>query len=208
MPRFSLIPRNTQFFDLFEKSVANLETAANELANFFQNYEDMPDKAARFKEIEHQGDALTHEIMEQLHRTFVTPLDREDIALLAQTLDDMVDFMEGAVNAMLLYHITQPSSRAQELVAVLVKMTKELNKAIPFLRNSSQMKRILEHCVEINRLENEADAVIRPALAELFDNMSIADVIKWREVYEHLENAADRGEDVANVLEGVVLKHG
>ncbi|MFC1963332.1 DUF47 domain-containing protein [Chloroflexota bacterium] len=208
MPRFSLIPRNTQFFDLFEKSVANLETAANELANFFQNYEDMPDKAARFKEIEHQGDALTHEIMEQLHRTFVTPLDREDIALLAQTLDDMVDFMEGAVNAMLLYHIAQPSSRAQELVAVLVKMTKELNKAIPFLRNSSQMKRILEHCVEINRLENEADAVIRSALAELFDNMSIADVIKWREVYEHLENAADRGEDVANVLEGVVLKHG
>ena len=159
-------------------------------------------------ELEHNGDAITHQVMEQLHRTFVTPLDREDIALLTENLDDVMDFMEGAANAMLLYRIEQPTSRAQELAAILVAVTDELVIAVPLLRNRSKMKEILQHCVEINRLENEADAIVRFALAELFDGTPITDVIKWREVYEHLENAVDKGEDVANVLEGVVLKHG
>lgn len=207
MPRFSLIPKDAKFFDLFERSVANLEVAARELADFLQNYEDVPNKVARFKEMEHQGDVLTHQIMEQLHRTFVTPLDREDISLLAQKLDDVLDFMEGAVSAMHLYHIDRPTPRAQELAAILVAMTKELGKAIPCLRHGAQMKQILAHCVEINRLENEADDVMRSALTELFDGTPLIDVIKWREIYEHLETASDRGEDVANVLEGIVLKH-
>lgn len=208
MPRFSLIPRNAKFFDLFEKSVANLEAAAKDLADFFRNYEDVPGRVARMREFEHQGDAITHQILEQLHRTFVTPFDREDIALLTERLDDVMDYMEGAANAMELYHITQPTARARELADVLVAMTAELRKAMPLLRNHAQMKRILGYCIEINRLENEADAVIRSALAELFDDMPVIEVIKWREIYEHLENAADMGEDVANVLEGVVLKHG
>jgi len=208
LPRFSIIPREAKFFDLFERSVANLVTAAWELAEFFQNYTDVSRKVARISELEHNGDAITHQIMEQLHRTFVTPLDREDIALLTLRLDDVMDFMEGAANAMHLYHIAQPTTRARELVTILVAMTSEMGKAIPLLRNHAQMKQILGHCVEINRLENEADAVMRLALAELFDGTPLAEVIKWREIYEHLENAADGGEDVANVLEGVVLKHG
>jgi len=208
LPRFSIIPSEPKFFDLFERSVANVATAAKALADFFDNYTNVPVKVARMTELEHNGDAITHQIMEQLHRTFVTPLDREDIALLTERLDDVMDFMEGAANAMLLYRIEQPTSRARELAAVLVAMTDELVIAVPRLRNRSKMKGILEHCVEINRLENEADAIVRHALAELFDGTPITEVIKWREIYEHLENAADKGEDVANVLEGVVLKHG
>jgi predicted phosphate transport protein (TIGR00153 family) len=202
------MPREPKFFDLFEKSVANVAMAAKELADFLDNYTNVAVKVARITELEHEGDAITHQIMEQLHRTFVTPLDREDIALLTENLDDVMDFMEGATNAMYLYRIEQPTARARQLAAILVAMTDELVKAVPRLRNRSQMKGMLEHCVEINRLENEADAVVRFALAELFDGTPLPDVIKWREIYEHLENAADKGEDVANVLEGVVLKHG
>ena len=208
MPKFSIMPREPKFFDLFEKSVANVAKAAKELADFLEDYTNVPLKVARITELEHEGDAITHQIMEQLHRTFVTPLDREDIALLTERLDDVMDFIEDAANAMLLYRIEQPTTRAREMAAILVTMTSELVVAVPLLRNRSKMKEILEHCVEINRLENEADAILRHALAELFDDTPIADVIKWREIYEHLETAADKGEDVANVLEGVVLKHG
>jgi len=208
LPNFSIMPREPKFFDLFEKSVANVAKAAKELADFLEDYTNVPLKVARITELEHEGDAITHQIMEQLHRTFVTPLDREDIALLTERLDDVMDFIEDAANAMLLYRIEQPTTRAREMAAILVTMTSELVVAVPLLRNRSKMKEILGHCVEINRLENEADAILRHALAELFDDTPIADVIKWREIYEHLETAVDRGEDVANVLEGVVLKHG
>ena len=208
MPKFSIMPREPKFFDLFEKSVANVAKAANELADFLEDYTNVPLKVARITELEHEGDAITHQIMEQLHRTFVTPLDREDIALLTERLDDVMDFIEDAANTMLLYRIEQPTTRAREMAAILVAMTSELVVAVPLLRNRSKMNEILKHCVEINRLENEADAIVRLALAELFDDTPIADVIKWREIYEHLETAADKGEDVANVLEGVVLKHG
>jgi len=208
LPNFSIMPREPKFFDLFEKSVANVAKAAKELADFLEDYTNVPLKVARITELEHEGDGITHQIMEQLHRTFVTPLDREDIALLTERLDDVMDFIEDAANAMLLYRIEQPTTRAREMAAILVAMTSELVVAVPLLRNRSKMKGMLEHCVEINRLENEADAIVRHALAELFDDTPIADVIKWREIYEHLETAADKGEDVANVLEGVVLKHG
>jgi hypothetical protein len=119
-----------------------------------------------------------------------------------------MDFIEDAANSMLLYRIEKPTKRARELAAILVAVSKELGAALPLLRRPSKMKEILNHCVEINRLENEADAVTRLALAELFEGASLAEVIKWREIYEHMENAVDRGEDVANVLEGVVLKNG
>ena len=208
MAKFSIIPREPKFFDLFERSVANVATAAKELASFFENFTSIPQKVARITELEHQGDYITHQIIEQLHRSFLTPLDREDITLLSGRLDDVIDFIEDAANAMLLYKIEQPTKRAREQSVVLVAMTEELVKAVPLLRTRSKMNQILAHCVEINRLENEADAIMRFALAELFDGTPPYDVIKWREIYQHLENAADRGEDVANVLEGVVLKNG
>jgi predicted phosphate transport protein (TIGR00153 family) len=205
--RFSIIPREPKFFDLFEKSVANVAAAAKELANLFEDYTNVPQKVARIVELEHRGDFITHQIIEQLHRSFLTPLDREDITLLSGRLDDVMDFIEDAANAMLIYGIEKPTSRAREQAAIIVSMTEELVKAVPCLRSRSKNKQILEYCIEINRLENEADAVMRFALVELFDGMPPYDVIKWREIYQHLENAADRGEDVANVLEAVVLKN-
>jgi predicted phosphate transport protein (TIGR00153 family) len=203
-----LMPQETKFYDFFEQAVANLVTAAKELMAFFENYNDVEAKVSRFIELEHEGDTITHQIIGQLHRTFVTPLDREDIALLANSLDDFMDFIEAAARTAVLYRIAQPTARARELAAIIVKVTTELDKAIPYLRHRNKFKQIIEYCVEVNRLENEADNVYHAALAELFDNETpITVIIKWREIYELLESAADRGEDIANILEGIVIKH-
>jgi len=166
-------------------------------------------KAKELKELEHKGDVITHEVVARLHRTFVTPIDREDITLLVHRLDDVMDFIEAAGRTAFLYRIAQPTERAQELARIVLKMARKLNEVVPRLRRRDQFPWILKQCVEINTLENEADDVQHTALAELFEvcHLDACEVIKWREIYEHLESATDRGEDVANVLEGIVLKH-
>jgi len=208
LARFRIIPRETKFYDLFEKSAGNLVVAAGKLTDLFDNYEDVEAKVKRIKDLEHEGDSITHEIMQSLHRTFVTPIDREDIALLANSLDDVMDFIEAAARTAFLYKVAQPTEASRALAAVVLRMTYKLNDVMPLLRRRDQFKQILEQCVEINSLENEADDVHHAALAELFDNKrDVREIIKWREIYEHLESATDRGEDVANALEAVVLKH-
>lgn len=203
-----MMPRETKFYGLFEKSAGNLVIAAGKLVELFDNYENVEAKVRRIKELEHEGDSITHEIMQSLHRTFVTPIDREDIALVANSLDDVMDFIEAAARTAFLYHIVKATGRAQELASIILKVTYKLNEVMPLLRRRDQFNQILEQCVEINRLENEADDVHHAALAELFDDTrDVREIIKWREIYEHLESATDRGEDVANVLEAVVLKH-
>jgi len=198
-----------EFYDLFEQGTSNLVVAAQKLVDFFDNYENVEAKAKELKDLEHQGDVITHEIIARAHRSFVTPIDREDITLLAQSLDDVMDFIEAAGRTANLYHIAQPREAARELARIVVKMAMKLNEVIPRLRRHDQFPWILKQCVEINTLENEADDVQHAALAELFEVCSTdtCEVIKWREIYDHLENATDRGEDVANVLEGIVLKH-
>jgi len=207
--KFSLIPKNTEFYDLFEQDTSNLVVAAEKLVDLFDNYENVEEKAKELKELEHRGDVITHEIIARLHRTFVTPIDREDIVLLAQSLDDVMDFIEAAGRTAFLYHIAQLTERARELARIVAKVAYKLNEVVPRLRRRDQFPWILKQCVEINTLENEADDVQHAALAELFEvcHFDACEVIKWRELYEHLENATDRGEDVANVLEGIVLKH-
>ncbi|TEU17737.1 MAG: DUF47 domain-containing protein [Dehalococcoidia bacterium] len=197
------------FYDLFEQATANLVIAAEKLVDLFDNYEDVEAKAKELKELEHKGDVITHEVVARLHRTFVTPIDREDITLLVHRLDDVMDFIEAAGRTAFLYRIAQPTERAQELARVVLKMARKLNEVVPRLRRRDQFPWILKQCVEINTLENEADDVQHTALAELFEvcHLDACEVIKWREIYEHLENATDRGEDVANVLEGIVLKY-
>jgi len=205
--RFPFIPREEKFFDLFEESARNLVRAAQLLAQLLEDWEDVEERARQMTELEHHGDNITHRIIAQLHATFVTPIDREDIAQLAERMDDVMDFMEGAAVALVLYKVSQPTERAKELADILIRVTSEVSKAIPRLRHRKQLDQIPGHCIEINRLENEADAVLRSALGELFDHEAdIADVIKWREIYEHMENATDRCEDIANVLEGVMIK--
>jgi len=203
-----VIPRETKFYDLFEKSAGNLVVAAGKLVDLFDNYEGVEAKVKRIKKLEHEGDTITHDIMQSLHRTFVTPIDREDIARLANSMDDVMDFIEAAARTAFLYRIGQPTERARELASIILKVTYKLNEVMPLLRRRDQFKQLLEECVEINRLENEADDVHHAALAELFDNTrDVREIIKWREIYEHMESATDRGEDVANALEAVVLKH-
>ena len=209
MAKFSLIPRDMEFYDLFEQDTSNLVVAAEKLVDLFENYENVEAKAEELKSLEHKGDVITHEIVARVHRSFVTPIDREDISLLANSLDDVMDFIEAAGRTAYLYGIAQPTERARELARIVNKMAVKLNQVVPRLRRREQFSWILKQCVEINTLENEADDVQHAALVELFEvcHLNACEVIKWREIYDHLENATDRGEDVANVLEGIVLKH-
>jgi uncharacterized protein len=208
MPRFSLLPREGRFFILFEESAKNAAEVAQQLKDLIDNWCNVEEKVQGIIEMEHKGDAATHEIIALVHRTFVTPFDREDIALLAHSLDDIVDLIEAAADAMNLYQIEVPTPRAKELADVICQSTAEVSRAITELRQKVSLKVILKRSVEINRLENLADKIYREALAELFrDSKDIAYIIKWREIYEYLENATDRCEDVANVLEGVALKY-
>jgi predicted phosphate transport protein (TIGR00153 family) len=206
--KFPFIPREEKFFDLFEEGAQNMVKAAQGLKEMVYTWEDVEGKVGEITELEHHGDTITHQIMAQLHRTFVTPFDREDIALLAHSLDDVTDFIYAAADAMLIYKVDPPSQRAKELADIIVQATAEVERAMPELRHRAGLRQIPTRCVEINRLENMADRVFRSAMGELFnDSSDMAQVIKWREVYEHMESATDRCEDVANVLEGVALKH-
>lgn len=208
--RFPFIPKEEKFFDLLEESARNVVKGANLLAELMNKWEDVESTIRHLKDIEHDGDEITHRIISQLHATFVTPIDREDIAQLAEYLDDVLDFIEEVAAHMLIYKVKRPSERAQELAGILVKTASEVSAALPMLRRRDTLNKIPEHCMEINRLENEADAVVRAAMAELFsDQLDLAGMIKWmkwRDIYDHIENATDRCEDIANILEGVMIK--
>jgi predicted phosphate transport protein (TIGR00153 family) len=208
--RFPFIPKEEKFFDLLEESARNVVKGAKLLSELMNKWEDVESKIRHLKDIEHDGDEITHRIISQLHATFVTPIDREDIAQLAEYLDDVLDFIEEVAAHMLIYKVKRPSERAQELADILVKTASEVSAAIPMLRSRNTLNKLPEHFMEINRLENEADTVQRAAMAELFsDELDLAGVIrwmKWRDIYDHMENATDRCEDIANILEGVMIK--
>ena len=208
--KFPFIPKEEKFFDLLEESARNVVKGAKLLSELMNKWEDVESKIRHLKDIEHDGDEITHRIISQLHATFVTPIDREDIAQLAEYLDDVLDFIEEVAAHMLIYKVNRPSERAQELADILVKTASEVSAAIPMLRSRNTLNKLPEHFMEINRLENEADTVQRTAMAELFsDELDLAGVIrwmKWRDIYDHIENATDRCEDIANILEGVMIK--
>jgi predicted phosphate transport protein (TIGR00153 family) len=206
--KLPFVPKERKFFNLFEEAGANAVRTAKTLKETLDDWENMEAKTYQIEELEHTGDTITHRIIEELHRTFVTPFDREDIASLAHSLDDVVDFVHAAAMAMLIYKVDKPTRRAKELVDIIVQAATEIGTVLPVLRSNTKLKMVLDHCVEINRLENIADKIYRAAMGELFEGtMDVADIIKWREIYEHMESATDRCEDVANVLEGIALKH-
>jgi predicted phosphate transport protein (TIGR00153 family) len=208
MPRFPFLPKDKRFYDLLHQGSKNLVDAGEVLLDLMEHYQNVEMKTERLRELEHNGDAITHEIMALLHKTFVTPIEREDIALLAQRMDDVIDFIEGATTAMRIYRVSGPTAKSRDLADVVRLMTIKVEQAIAHLRGHRNLREILPHCVELNRLENVADDLFRSATAELFeDTDSAAEIIKWREIYDHLEAATDRCEDVANVLEGIVLRH-
>jgi hypothetical protein len=202
------MPREGNFFKLFEESAQNAVEVGQKLKELLYTWDNIEDRVAVIADLEHKGDNITHQIATELHRTFITPFDREDITLLSQSLDDVTDFIHSAADFMLLYNVEQPTQRARELSDVIVEITLEMQKAVGQLKKHIDQTQILKHCVEVNRMENVADRIYRAALVELFaDTTDVRLLIKWREIYEHMETVTDRCEDVANVLEGVALKY-
>jgi predicted phosphate transport protein (TIGR00153 family) len=199
-----LIPRETKFFEIFENMAKNVTEGARVLHQILLTFENVEAGVQRIKEIEHRGDDMTHAVMTKLNQTFITPFDREDIHRLASSLDDVLDFVNAAGQRLVLYKIRRATSPAAELAGLIVRQSEELTKAVSLLEKN---KHVLEHCVEINRLEDEADSVCRQAIANLFENeKDPIELIKMKELYEVLEMATDKAEDAANVLEAVVLK--
>jgi hypothetical protein len=202
---FSLIPREVRFFDLFEQQSQHIIKAAQLLHDLVHNFNDARAKAHAIKEVEHQGDLLTHEIVKRLNTTFITPLDREDIHDLGTRLDDVLDYIEAAAERLVVYRIKEPTSAARAMADVIVPMTHAMDRAIKCLRTMDPG--FHEHAVEVNRLENSADSLLRDSLAALFDEQADPiEVIKWKEIYETMEIVTDRCEDVVNVIEGIILK--
>lgn len=199
-----IIPRETKFFDLFADVASNVTDGARLLTAILEDFDNLEVRIDKLKEIEHKGDDLTHAILTKLNQTFITPFDREDIHRLASALDDVLDFVNAAGQRLLLYKIRSAPSSANELAKLIVRQSEELNKAVMLLEKTQG---VMEHCVEVNRLEDEADRVCREAIGRLFEHEKDAiQLIKMKELFEVLELATDKAEDAANVLEAVVLK--
>lgn len=203
----SLIPREESFFNLLEAAAKNVLLAARDLRNLFEDYRNVPVRVQEIRDKEHEGDRITHELLDKVDRTFVTPLEREDIHHLARGLDDICDAIEMVADHMVLYRIDKPTLESVSLVRILVRCCEELDVAMPLLRTRAHIREAHGHCVEIDRLENMGDRVARDALMKLFeDPKDVMEVLKWKEFYDALEEAIDHTENVADLLRGIVLK--
>jgi predicted phosphate transport protein (TIGR00153 family) len=200
-----LSSRDRQFFDLFEEAGGNIQRAAGLLEELLREYPERNELAREILICEQDGDRITHDIIQRLNQTFVTPIDREDIYALASALDDVVDYTEEVADYLGLYKIEAPMTQAQDLARVLHAAARQIAEAMPRLRG---FKDITHYTVEINRLENDGDRIVREAIASLFDNgIDPMVVIRWKDIFERLEEAIDATEHVANILEGIVIKN-
>lgn len=206
MAFFNILPREDEYFALFSQMTAKIQEGSNALVDMmgapsgeFENF------AKRIKDAEHDCDELMHTVTVKLNKSFITPFDREDIYALAVALDDVLDYIDAGARAILMYHIRDINDHARHFAKVIQGLAMELNSAVSMLSKPNGMN---QHIVEIHRLENEADDVYYRATAELFDHPTDAvTLIKWKELYEILENATDRCESVANIIESIILKH-
>jgi len=198
------IPRETKFFDLFAELSTSLNEGARLLRSILEDPHDLEKRVEQMQAIEHDGDRATHAIIAKLNQTFITPFDREDIHRLASSLDDVLDFVNAAAVRLVMYKIVKPSVAAAELAGIIVLQAEELARGVSLLEKNNG---VLQHCDEVNRLEDEADNVSRKAIGALFeDEKNPIQLIKMKELYEVLEYATDKAEDAANVLEAIVLK--
>jgi len=205
----SLLPRETSFFDFFERHARVTVDGARELLALASEDGPVEPHARRIKELEHETDVITHQCVEALHRTFITPIDRNDIHRLITRMDDVMDLIDAASDRIRLYELAPKRSEVREFAEILVRGTQLVEKAVHGLRDLKGDEAIKATCIEINRLENDGDALFRRALAGLFrDEKDPIMVIKWKEVFEELEAATDRCEDVANQVEGILIEHG
>jgi predicted phosphate transport protein (TIGR00153 family) len=209
MVRFQFLPAETQFYDWFEKATANLLDAAQQLLDLFDHYDDVENRVARLTELEHRGDFIVHEVMHLLIHTLIVPLDSEDIERLISALDDALDGIEATAVRMLIFQIETPTEQARQLARLIRSGAQELHLAMPNLREKKNFRQVNAHIVEINTLENNGDRVLREALVEIVKHKDdIFNLIRWKEIYEMLEETTDRMEDVADVLQRVIIKNG
>jgi predicted phosphate transport protein (TIGR00153 family) len=205
-----LMPRDERYFELFEAMSQKVREAATLLRELLEHATELEQFARRMKELEHDADQMTRGMADMLHRAFVTPFDREDIHALVSSLDDVIDFVDSATQRMVLFGCGEPTQTAKAMAEVLEKQCTKMVEAVQALpRFQKRSKEIVQLCLEIKRLENEGDTLLRQGIAALFKTPGIDPlfVIKWKEVYEKVEKAIDCAEDVANVLEGIVIKH-
>ena len=199
-----LVPRDTKFFDMFAEMSGNIIEGAKLLGAILSDFQNVETRVQQLKDLEHKGDDMTHSILVKLNSTFITPFDREDIHALASAMDDVLDYVYAAGERLVMYKIHSAPPAAAELAGVILKQSEQLSKAVRMLEKHDN---VLDICVEINRLENEADRIARAALAALFEReKDPITLIKVKELLEVLETATDKAEDAANVLESVVLK--
>jgi hypothetical protein len=201
---FSLFPREEDFFLLFRRQAELVREACDQLHEMMEKFDRLDERARALKDVEHRADLVTHELFERLNRTFITPLEREDIHDLASGLDDVVDAAEAIGSRLVLFRIDQPRAEAVRMTAILVASARQIEQAVDNLKN---MQNLMGFTIEINRLENEADGISRQVVADLFSGThELLDVMRWKEIYGRLENATDKCEDVANTIESIVIK--
>jgi predicted phosphate transport protein (TIGR00153 family) len=202
---FSLFPRKRAFFDMFHEAAQNMVVGGRLLKEMMEGYQDIEQKAREIKRVESAGDAITHTIFRNLNQTFITPIDREDIYALASCIDDVLDMIEATADRLVVFKIEKPTQEAIKLADIIYRSAEELGRGIAQLGKVTDLNATF---VTVNSLENEADRITRDAIARLFESERDAIVvIKWKEIYESLEQTTDRCEDVANVLEQILLKH-
>ena len=203
---FGLIPKEEKFFVLFKEASQNIVEGARLLKEMVDDFSDPAGLQKKIKQVEHNGDILTHDIVRKLNKSFITPFDREDIYALSGALDDILDLIDSCAQRFVMYNVEKPTPTAQELAFIILKCCRTLEAAISLL--GSDLEQIKRYCVEVNSLENEADRVCREAISRLFDDeKDPIQLLKWKEIYETLERACDKCEDAVNILESVVLKN-
>jgi len=199
------LPQERGFFDLFDKQAENIHAGAKALLQMLDHYTGVPEQVQSIKAIEHQGDEIAHTVLTKLNQTFITPFDREDLHELCSRLDDVIDLIDAAASRFVLYRVSAVRPGTAELVKVLVSATAEV---VSCVKSLSTTDRALKFVIEINRCENESDRLCRTLIAQLFDEeKDPVQIIKWKEIFEVIETAVDKCEDVANVIEGVILKN-
>jgi predicted phosphate transport protein (TIGR00153 family) len=203
--RLRLIPREERFFDLFVEDAVNVLAGARQLEAMLRTYDEPEARAAEIRATEHRGDEISHDIGHRLEATFVTPFDREDIYALISALDDVIDLIEETADTFVLYRIEAPTGTAVEQAAIIVKQVELIHDALAHLKG---FKGLDKYWIEIHRLENEGDTLVRAAIAGLFHNATDPiNLVKWKDVYGLLEDTIDKAEDVANIIERITIKH-
>jgi predicted phosphate transport protein (TIGR00153 family) len=202
-----IIPQSKHFFDMFAEQADVVVEGSEALLDMVKNFNNVAQKRDKIKDIEHKGDELVHKIAQELNKTFVTPIDQEDISKLASRMDDILDYIEAASHRIWSYEIKAIPPDMIKLTEVIVTSSKEVNHAVKDLRNFKKKNEIMEHCIEINRLENMGDDITHTAVAALFKKHDAIDIMKLKEIYEYLEEATDKCEDAADVIKDVFMKN-